>query len=68
MATEFVRGAVVETRMRPHVIVMAPPDFDEDAGFDAAAKPFHAQAFVAELAVEALDVRIPVRPPPAGLG
>ena len=30
MATEFVRRAVVETRMRPHVIVMSSPDFDED--------------------------------------
>ena len=53
MATEFVRRAVVETRMRPYVIVMAPPDFDEDSSFGAAAEPFHAQAFVAELAVEA---------------
>ena len=44
--------------MRPHVIVMAPPDFDEDARFGAAAKPFHAQALVAELAVEALVVAV----------
>ena len=43
MATEFFRRAVVETRMRPHVIVMAPPDFNEDASFAAAAKPFHVQ-------------------------
>jgi len=39
--------------MRSHFIVMASPDFDEDASFGAATKPFHAQAFVAELAVEA---------------
>jgi len=58
MATEFVRRAVVETRMRPYVIVMAPPDFDEDSSFGAAAEPFHAQAFVAELAVEALVVAV----------
>ena len=58
MATEFVRGAVVEARMRPHDIVMTPPDFDEDACFGAAAKPFHAQAFVTELAVEALVIAV----------
>src|SRR6266498_1094899 len=44
--------------MRPDVIVMAPPDFDEDASFGAAAEPFHVQAFVAELAVEALVVAV----------
>jgi hypothetical protein len=32
--------------MWPHVIVMAPPDFDQDASFGTAAEPFHAQAFV----------------------
>ena len=54
MATEFVRRAVVETRMRPHVIVMASPDFDEYSSVSAAAEPLHAQAFIPELAVEAL--------------
>ena len=54
MATEFFRCTVIEARMRPYVIVMTPPDFDEDACFGATAKPLHAQAFVAELAVEAL--------------
>src|SRR6266508_653430 len=44
--------------MRPDVIVMAPPDFDEDASFGAAAEPFHVQAFVAELAVEALVIAV----------
>lgn len=44
--------------MRPHVIVMAPPDFDEDTSFGAAAEPFHAQAFIAELAVEALVIAV----------
>ena len=58
MATEFVRGAVVETRMRPHGIVMAPSDFDVDAGFGATAKSFHAQAFVTELAIEAVVIAV----------
>ena len=39
--------------MRSHFIVVATPDFDHDARFRTVAKPFHTQAFVAELAVEA---------------
>ena len=58
MEAEFVRRAVVEARMRAHVVVMPTPDLDEDARFSAAAEPFHAQALVAELAVEALVVAV----------
>src|SRR5512135_2489301 len=54
MAAEFARGTVLQTRMGSHIIVMAPPDFDEDACFGAATKPFHVQARVPELAIEAL--------------
>ncbi len=34
-------------------IVVAPPLLDDDLGSDARSKPFQAEAFVAELAVEA---------------
>ena len=66
MAPEFVRRAVVETRMWPHVIVMAPPDFDEDSSFGvlvtstsfgASAEPLHTQTFIAEFPVEAFVIR-----------
>src|SRR5579864_1464038 len=40
--------------MGPHVIVMAPPDFNQDASLGAAAEPFHVEALVAEFTVEAL--------------
>jgi hypothetical protein len=33
---------------------VTPPTLDDDLGFSARAEPFEAQAFVAELAVEAL--------------
>ena len=39
--------------MRTDVIVVSPPIFDHDPGFDAIATPFHGQTFVSELAVEA---------------
>jgi hypothetical protein len=39
--------------MRPHIIAMPTPDFDEHAGFGAATETLHAQALIAELAVEA---------------
>lgn len=58
MATKFAWCAVVDARMRPPVIVVAPSDFEENARFDAAVKPFHAQALVAELAVGALVVSV----------
>jgi len=58
MPVEFVGCAVLEARMRSDFIVMPPPDFDEDTGFDPVAKPLHVQAFVAELAIEALVVAV----------
>ena len=38
--------------MWPDVIVMLPPLADDGFCFDAVAKPFHRQAFIAEFAVE----------------
>ena len=58
MLAELGGGAVFETRMWPYSIVMPTPDFDQDARFDAVAKPFHVQALVAEFAVEALVVAV----------
>jgi hypothetical protein len=40
--------------MRTDMVVVTTPGFDDDAGLGAAAEPFQRQAFVAELAVEAL--------------
>ena len=40
--------------MRPHRVVMPTPGLDDDAGIGAVAERFQAQAFVPELAVEAL--------------
>src|SRR5882724_1896919 len=58
VSAEFGRSTIAETRMRPYIIVVAAPDFDEHAGFLAAAKPFHAQALVTKLAVETLVVGV----------
>src|ERR1039457_781232 len=58
MLAELGGGAVLETRMWPYGIVMPTPDFDQDARFDAVAKPLHVQTLVAEFAVEALVVAI----------
>ena len=52
MATEFRGSTIPQTRMWPDIIVMSPPDFDQDAGLGATTEPFHAQALVAELAIE----------------
>jgi len=40
--------------MRPHLVVVAAPRFDDDLRLGPRAEPFEAQALVAELAVEAL--------------
>jgi hypothetical protein len=49
---EFVRGQVTEARVRAHRDVVLPPHVDDDLGFATGAEPLHAQALVAELAVE----------------
>jgi hypothetical protein len=38
--------------MRPHLVVAPPPCFDHHLNLGPAAKPFQAQALIAELAVE----------------
>ena len=40
--------------MRTHFIIMTSPSLDNYLGLGAGTEPFEAQAFVAELAVEAL--------------
>ena len=40
--------------MRPHFIIMPLPSLDNYLGLGAGTEPFEAEAFVAELAVEAL--------------
>ena len=46
--------------MRPHLVVVLPPRLDHNLRLGPGAEPFEAQAFVAELAVEAL--RGPILP------
>ena len=62
---ELVGREVSEARVRPHVIVMPPPRFDDHLRLGARSKPFEAQALVAELAVEAF--RDAILPRLAGL-
>jgi hypothetical protein len=40
--------------MRPHGVIVLTPTLDDNFCFGARAEPFEAEAFVAELAVEAL--------------
>lgn len=51
---ELVGRQVGQTRMRSNGIVVAPPLLDHNLRFRARSKPFKAQAFISELAVEAL--------------
>lgn len=39
--------------MRPHLVVMLPPVFDDDLGFQTVPEPLHRQAFIPELPIEA---------------
>ena len=50
---ELLRGQIAKARMRPVVVVVLPPSFDDDTRFDPVPEPLHAQTLVAELAVEA---------------
>ena len=45
---------IAEARVRSHLVVVPAPGLDRHLGLGAQAKPFQAQALVAELAVEAL--------------
>src|SRR5258708_323719 len=45
---------IAEARMRASLVVVAAAGFDDGLGLGAREEPFHAQALVAELAVEAL--------------
>jgi hypothetical protein len=50
---ELVGREISEARVRPHVVVVPPPRFDDHRRLGARTKPFEAQALVEELAVEA---------------
>ena len=63
---ELGRRQIAEARMRAHLVEVLAPGFDEDLGLAARPELLHAQAFVAELAVEAL--RCVVLPGLAGVG
>ena len=49
-----IRRQIGEARLRSDVVVVPPPGLDDHLRLGARAEPFEAQAFVAELAVEAL--------------
>lgn len=48
------RCLVAQNAVRPLLVVVAPPRFDEDDGLSPDGKPLRRQAFVAEAAVKAL--------------
>ena len=49
------RGQVAQGAMRPALIILDSPLFDNDAGFQQRAKDFPIQTFIAQLVMEALD-------------
>lgn len=51
---EFKRRQVVQAHVRSDRIVVPSPSLENNSGFGAIAKPFHAQAFVTEFPVEGL--------------
>jgi hypothetical protein len=55
---ELRRGKVPERAVRPHLVVVLPPGFDDLAGLIQTDKPMLVQTLVAELAVEALHVGV----------
>jgi len=70
----LVRRPVAKAGMRPDGVVVT-PCFDDDPSFSSGAKPFHRQAFIAQLAVEALFravlqglARVNVRAIDSGIG
>ncbi len=58
---EFVRSQVVQTAVRPDRVVVAPPGFDGHASLTPQAEPLQrqGQAFIPELAIEALVSAVP---------
>ncbi len=48
------RGQISDARVRPHRVEVPPPSLDDDLRLGTRAKPFEAEALVAELAVETL--------------
>ena len=53
LVDELCRRQIAEAGVRANLIVVAAPRFDHDLGLGAREEPLHAQALVAELAVEA---------------
>ena len=49
---ELQRRQVVQARVRSGRVVVPAPRLDDDQGFGAIAKPFDAQAFIAEFSFE----------------
>ena len=58
MATEFDRGTVSQTRMRPDIILVTAVDFDQYPGLGPVAEPLHVEALSPECLVEALHQAI----------
>lgn len=54
MLPEFCEGAVVQARMRLHLVVVASPLFDDHARIASGSEPLHVQALVAQPFVEAI--------------
>ena len=56
--TDLGRGEPAERAVRPVRVVLDPPGFDNDLGFEERAELFDVEQFVAGTAVEALDPRV----------
>lgn len=55
---KFLRGSTIQTSVGPGRVVLDPPGFDGALGIRQAHKPALVQAFVPQLAVEALGVSV----------
>ena len=60
------RSLIAKARMRSHLVVVPTPAFDQNPSLGPGAEPLHVQAFVAELAIEALADAILPRQCPDG--
>ena len=58
MTGELLWRNVIESHVRPSLIVIPPPGFDDRSGILHGFEPMHVQAFVAKRSIEAFRIAI----------
>ena len=58
MAGKLLWRDIIESHVRPSLIVVAPPSFDDRFGVFHGFEPMHVQALVAQRSIEGLHVTV----------